>query len=231
MRAVPALALALAAWAFAPGVPALPAAHAEEPERNPARAAADALERARTLFAQQRNDAALAAIDEGLRAAPRDAQLRFQRGVVLADSGRTDEAIETFTALTQAFPELPEPHNHLAALHAKRGDLDLARASLENALRAFPSYGLARENLGDVQLRLAERAYERAIESDANNSAAREKLGLTRELLARISPPAGIPAQAAPVVPAPSETPARPDAPAVSGGSPTPGAPVLPGAR
>lgn len=152
------------------------------------RAADEALERARSLLAENRRDEALAVLEHGLEEAPSDVRLRFQRGVLLARLGRTDEAVAAFTELTQTFPELPEPHNNLATLHAQRGELDLARASLEEALRALPSYSLAHENLGDVQLRLAERSYRRALEADAANRAAREKLERTRELIARITP-------------------------------------------
>lgn len=152
------------------------------------RAANEALENARSLLAGNRRDEALAVLERGLEEAPSDLRLRFQRGVLLAQMGRTDEAVAAFTELTQAFPELPEPHNNLATLHAQRGELDLARASLEEALRALPSYSLAHENLGDVQLRLAERSYQRALEADAANRAAREKLERTRELIARITP-------------------------------------------
>lgn len=152
------------------------------------RAADDALEHARSLLAANRPEQALLVIERGLEDAPSDVRLRFQRGVLLAQAGRTDEAVAAFTELTQQFPELPEPHNNLATLHAQRGELDLARASLEEALRALPTYSLAHENLGDVQLRLAERSYQRALEADAANQAAREKLERTRELLARIAP-------------------------------------------
>ena len=79
----------------------MPAAAA--PASDP-RAATAALESARKLFAEHRNDEALAAIDAGLKASPGDAQLRFQRGVVLTDMGRIDEAIAAFEALTQEFP-------------------------------------------------------------------------------------------------------------------------------
>ncbi len=154
------------------------------------RAASEALTRARELLAQNRRDEALAALDKALEISPADAQLRFQRGVLLAQMGRTDDAIEVFTELTREFPELPEPYNNLAALRAQRGELDQARDALEGALRALPSYSLARENLGDVQLRLAERSYQRAIDADAGNRAAREKLDRTRELIARLAAPA-----------------------------------------
>lgn len=194
--------LAFAVFAFAAAPVTLPAARAQTTQpatdpagRNAAVVAAQALEHARAQATQGRVDEALATIDEALKSAPRDAQLRFERGVLLARSGRGGEAIDVFRTLTRDFPELPEPYNNLAALHASRGELDLAHRALEDALRALPSYALARENLGDVQLRLAERSYQQAIDADATNRSAREKLALTRELIARIAPaPAGTPA-------------------------------------
>jgi len=202
--------------ADAPAAASAPSAAAPAQAGGP-RAASAALESARKLFAEHRNDEALAAIDAALKATPNDLQLRFQRGVVLADSGRNDEAIETFAALSQDFPELPEPHNNLAVLYAARGELDRARAALEEAVRALPSYSLANENLGDIHLRLAERAYQRAVQADAANRAAREKLALAlalaRELVSKISPagnrPAVAPGAAGAAVPAsrPSRSP------------------------
>ena len=201
-----------AAAQAAPGARVPPASRAPfdapvEPGMPDVRAAAKALEQARKLFAEGKSDEALAAIDSGLKAAPDDAQLRFQRGVIEADSGRTDAAIDTFTALTQDFPELPEPHNNLATLYAARGDIDRARSALEDAIRALPSYALAHENLGDIYLRLAERAYQRAFAADAASRSARDKLALVRELAAKVSPdgdrPSGTrPARARPAAPA-----------------------------
>lgn len=198
------LASALAAWGIpavaqpaagaaaapAPGTAtaATPDPGAPGPGAPDARSAARALEQARTLFAEGRNDDALAAIDAGLKHTPGDAQLRFQRGVIEADSGRTDAAVDTFTALTEDFPELPEPHNNLATLYAARGEIDRARSALEDAIRALPSYALAHENLGDIYLRMAERAYQRALADDPASRSAREKLALTREFVVRVSP-------------------------------------------
>ncbi|MCZ7562170.1 MAG: hypothetical protein M5U30_20840 [Burkholderiaceae bacterium] len=109
---------------------------------------------------------------------------------------------------------MPEPHNNLAALYAARGELDRARAALEEAVRALPTYSLANENLGDIHLRLAERAYQRAVRADAGNRAAREKLALARELTSKISPTGSRPAIApAPAAPA-AAVPAAPGVPA-----------------
>ena len=84
--------------------------------------------------------AALARVDQALAERPRDPQLRFMRAVALADAGRTSEALELLQRLTQDYPELPEPHNNLAVIHAASGDLDRAHAALQTALRLNPDY-------------------------------------------------------------------------------------------
>lgn len=144
---------------------------------------------------------ALARADAALQARPQDATLRFTRGVLLAELKRAAEAIPVFEALTQDYPDLPEPYNNLAVLHAGRGDWDAARTALEQSVRAVPSYALAHENLGDIHLQLAARAYERAGQLDPRNESARTKLGLARELVGRVQ-----------ALPAPSSRTPRPGA-------------------
>lgn len=76
--------------------------------------------------------------------------------------GDRAQAIRIFTGLTQDFPDLADPYNNLAVLHAAAGELDEAKAALEQALRLQPDHAQAQENLGDVLMRLALRAYQRA---------------------------------------------------------------------
>lgn len=103
---------------------------------------------------------ALARLESVAPEQSREPRWRFLRGVVLGELGRSAEAAAVYTALTQEFPELAEPHNNLAVLLAAQGRLDEARAALEAALRADPSHREARENLGDVYVRLAVRLWE-----------------------------------------------------------------------
>jgi len=129
---------------------------------------------------------ALARVDKALSTDPKDTQLRFLRGVLLTELGRRDDAILLFRQMIQDFPELPEPYNNLAVLQASGGDLDSARETLEAAIRVLPSYGLAHENLGDIYLRLAQRAWEHAeFLNPAQATRVQERLGLARDLIAR----------------------------------------------
>ncbi len=73
-----------------------------------------------------------------------------------------EAAKKTLVEITQQFPELPEPWNNLAALYVRRDELDQARRALEQAIMINPKYAVAQANLGDVQMSLALRAYQRA---------------------------------------------------------------------
>ena len=125
--------------------------------------------------------AAMQRLEAAVAAEPRDARLRFLQGVMYAESGRQPEAIEVYTRLTQEYPELAEPFNNLAVLYAARGELDKARDALETALRNDPAYATARENLGDVYVRLALQSYQQA---GARGPQLQRKLQLARDLLA-----------------------------------------------
>jgi len=175
------------------GLPAVLAPESPMPATSDPRAADTALAQAQRLADDGRPDDALAAIEVALKESPSDVRLRFLKGVILSGQGKDTAAIEVFQGLARQFPELPEPHNNLAALHAARGELDLARAALDEAVRALPSYALAHENLGDLHLRLAMRSWQRATELEPANAAAASKLRLARELSQRIAAPASAP--------------------------------------
>lgn len=139
-------------------------------------------------------------IDAALALNARDPQARFLRGIVQTDQGDADEAVATFVALTEDYPELPEPHNNLAVIWAQKGRYDKAKIELELALGAHPDYAIAHENLGDVYTRLAGAEYDRALVLDKTNKSAQTKLALVRELYA-VAPSANAPR---PVLPKPA---------------------------
>jgi tetratricopeptide (TPR) repeat protein len=125
---------------------------------------------------------ALTRADQYLATQAKDPQMRFIKGVIQRDSGKTTEAIATFTKLTEDFPELPEPYNNLAVLYAGQSQFDKARSALEMAIRTNPSYATAHENLGDIYAKLASQAYNKALQLDSANPAVPPKLALIREI-------------------------------------------------
>lgn len=173
---------------------------------------------------------AMAKADQYLATKPRDPQMRFLKGVIQRDSGKTPDAIVTFTRLTEDYPELPEPYNNLAVLYAGQSQFDKARTALEMAIRTNPSYATAHENLGDVYAKLASQAYNKALQLDTTNTAVAPKLALIRELFSpgtKGQRPTA--ASAAPVATAAAPAPAAAVKPALP--TPTPAAvPVAPSA-
>ncbi|TSE31011.1 putative PEP-CTERM system TPR-repeat lipoprotein [Tepidimonas thermarum] len=102
-------------------------------------------------------------LEHWLQSHDSDPQARLLLGVVLAGQGDSAGAQRLYEQLTQAYPELPEPYNNLAVLHAAAGRLPEARAALEWALRFHPDYAVAHRNLGDVYAQLALGHWQRAL--------------------------------------------------------------------
>lgn len=152
---------------------------------------------------------ALSKADQYLAGKPRDPQMRFLKGVILAETGKTNDAIALFSKLTEDYPELPEPYNNLAVLYAGQSQFDKARTALEMAIRTNPSYATAHENLGDVYAKLASQSYSKALQLDSANTGVPSKLALIRNLFA----PEGR-GTTRPTAAAPTASPALPPAPA-----------------
>jgi Flp pilus assembly protein TadD len=144
---------------------------------------ADELADIQRLQAAGEASSALRKADKALLANPRDAQLRFVRGVLLVELKRDDEALDVFQRMNEDFPELPDPLNNIAVLHAANGRLEPARAALEGALRNDPQHRAARENLADVYVRLAVQLWGELAASAPTNAGLTRKLRLARELL------------------------------------------------
>jgi len=147
-------------------------------------AQADDIEDANKLFKQGHHAQALDKVNGYLANKPKDAQARFLKGLILTEQAKTAEAINIFSALTEDYPDLPEPYNNLAVLYAGQGQYEKARQSLEMAIRTHPSYATAHENLGDIYAKMASQAYDRALQLDRSNTATQTKLAMIQELFA-----------------------------------------------
>ena len=139
---------------------------------------------------------------------PKDAQARFLKGLILADQGKTNDAITVFTGLTEDYPELPEPYNNLAVLYASQSKYEAAKNALEMAIRTHPSYATAYENLGDIYAKMASLAYDKALAIDSKNATAQTKLALIKDMMSES--PLQKPAAAKPAVAVAAKPVAKP---------------------
>ncbi len=164
---------------------------------------------------------ALDKVNTYLSSKPKDAVGRFIRGLAQAELGKTNDAIMTFQALTEDFPELPEPYNNLAVLYSSKGQFEKARIALELAIQTHPSYSTAHENLGDIYAKLASQAYDKALQLDKGNVPVATKLNLVRDLFstnpkantAPRAPASAAALTAATALPAPPPAAVKPAAP------------------
>jgi len=147
--------------------------------------------------------------------------------MILSEQGKSAEAINVFQKLTEDYPELPEPYNNLAVLHASAGNYDKARVALERAIRTNPAYATAHENLGDVYAKLASQSYDKAMQlADPNQQPPQKaKLAMVRTLTPKggeaASPLAAIAAASAPA-PVKAAPPAAAPAPVIAQAAPAP---------
>jgi Flp pilus assembly protein TadD/ketosteroid isomerase-like protein len=175
---------------------------------------------------------ALSKVDAALVQRPKDAQMRFLKGLIYTEQNKNTEAIAIFTKMTEDFPDLPEPYNNLAVLYASAGQYDKAKGALEAAIKTHPAYATAYENLGDVYAKLASQSYEKALQADnyaklatqaydkalqldANNSGTKKKLALVSTMsTSKTSAPTL--ASAAPAPAKVAALAAKPSSPSVS---------------
>lgn len=91
-----------------------------------------------------------------------DVQMQYLYGRALSAKGENQQAINVWQNMTEQYPELPEPWNAIAVEYARQGQLQLAQQALEMALVSDPNFTPALENLGHVQMSLAEQSFAKA---------------------------------------------------------------------
>ena len=91
------------------------------------------------------------------------AEYWFYLGVAYDDSGKHEEAIESYKQALRIKPDLAEVHNNLGLAYVKSGNYQEAIESLKQALLIAPDYAGAHNNLGLAYGKLG--MYQEAIES------------------------------------------------------------------
>lgn len=91
---------------------------------------------AQALRARGDRDGALTALQVGQEAAPNDALISCERGVVHAERGEVDRAVHAWRAALAREPLHPIAFANLAGLATARGDLGLAQSLVDSVLQA-----------------------------------------------------------------------------------------------
>lgn len=116
--------------------------------------------------------------------APHYAAAHFNYGVLLLESGRTDEAIDAFEATLRLKPDLADAWNQLGLARLKNGELSGAVMAYQEAIGRQPRFAQAHNNLGVAlaragQLESAAIHYRQAITLDPAMKQAHNNLGTT----------------------------------------------------
>ena len=162
---------------------------------------------------QHRPADAEAVLKKGSEANPRNFKLALEYGLMLAQTGRNDEAIRVLEKASGLIDWDPELWNSLGAAYWNKGDLENARTAYEHALSLDPRYAVVLSNLGTVEtsmalkskdatpLRRAMAHFKRAIECDPRDVGAYNGLGAVYQMLGDLDAAISCWGQAVAIVP------------------------------
>jgi arylsulfatase A-like enzyme/Flp pilus assembly protein TadD len=136
-----------------------------------------------------------ALLKAGVAANPRNYKLAIEHGIVLAEIGRSDQAVAILEKAAGMIDWDPELWNYMGVAYWNKGDLANAVTAYERALALDPKYAAVLANLGTAQTALAMRdkdpallrkamdLFKRALESDPRDASALNGLGAAYRLL------------------------------------------------
>ncbi len=108
---------------------------------------------AQALLNQNRVPEAVGYARRAAKVAP-SAETHRNLGIVLAQAGKTPEAISEFKLALQINPDLADAHCHLGVVLQREGKFEEAVGHYQQALRMNPNYAEAHYNLGVALVRL-----------------------------------------------------------------------------
>ncbi len=116
--------------------------------------------RGATLHAMGQPNEALAAYNRAIELKREYVEAWMNKGSLLYEMGKYPEALEAFNQMVQIRPEVPKGWYLRGLAARKNGNVSLAKASFEAALRLDHEYADARRALEDVSKKIAEKFVE-----------------------------------------------------------------------
>ncbi|MDA3921959.1 MAG: tetratricopeptide repeat protein [Salinisphaera sp.] len=133
------------------------------------------MDAARKALAHQHYGQAASELNAVLASQPDNPEASFLKGLTLAQANKTHAAVLQFEKLTSDYPGLADAWNNLGVLYARVGRLDDARTALHKAIALNPQDASAQENMGDLYVALAERAYRSASQKEGDRASAKSQ--------------------------------------------------------
>ncbi|MGB5707114.1 MAG: tetratricopeptide repeat protein [Arenicellales bacterium] len=145
------------------------------------------------LINDQEYENAIARVDVALRNQKNNERLLLQRGFILVQLNRLEEARKHYKKLKRKLKSNPEPANNLAMIYRLQGQYDDAIELFRETIEKFPDYSQAYENLGDTYIELAQIEYQRGADQIALNDVLASKASISSNFnqIARDNTPAG----------------------------------------
>jgi len=94
----------------------------------------------------------------------------FVRAQNLVEQGKTQQAINAYQSIINTYPQIPEAYNNLAALYLEQKNIQQAKITLEQGLKAHEGYARLYESLTAINIALARDAYSKALQIDLEPS-------------------------------------------------------------
>ena len=102
------------------------------------------------LSKQNRNQEALAALDQMLRAQPQNGEAYYQRAVIYDRMNQTDKAVDSYKDAVHVDPQMAAAWFDLGVIYYNKGDYNNAVSSYQQALRADNTNAQAHANLAST---------------------------------------------------------------------------------
>lgn len=129
----------------------------------------------------------LLTINQAINENPGNPELQLKKGVYLLELGRTQQAVDVFEALRQAYPNHPAPYINLASAYAQQGRLEEARQMLIKSDGLQSGRYQTHLSLASVNIGLALSSIRKAAELRPGDPVTERKVREIEQLLVKVN--------------------------------------------